>query len=77
MFNCDFCRKTVEPKTPCLKIITAKRMHNHPFRPKVQKKWVLDKTGKIKEEWADDRGGVGPQIVHEAKACTECHKKYS
>ncbi len=47
-------------------------MHHHPFRAKVQKRWTLDKNGKKKLEWADDPGGVGPQIVIEHPVCPEC-----
>jgi hypothetical protein len=71
MFRCSECGKNVPPKTPCKrKVIT--RIHHHPFRPKVQKKWTLDRNGKKKLEWADDPGGVGTQIVMEFPVCPTC-----
>jgi hypothetical protein len=71
MYKCSFCRKTVPPHTPCKKVVKTV-MYHHPFRPKVQKRWTYDKVGRLKQEWIDDKGGVGPQIVSEHPICPEC-----
>lgn len=71
MYKCSICRKTVPPRTSCIRI-TKTHMYQHPYRPKAQKKLVYDKTGKLKTEWVDDKGGVGPQIVSEHPVCPSC-----
>ncbi len=71
MYNCSLCGKTASPRTPCYKLIKTRTFH-HPYRPKVQKRWVFDKNGKWKMEWRDDKGGVGTQIVSEKPICPEC-----
>lgn len=76
MFKCGFCKKSSRPRVPCAKIITLTQIWRHPFRPKVQKRWRPDKTGTLRIEWADDPGGVGPQIVKEVKSCPECAAKW-
>jgi hypothetical protein len=73
MYRCSICTKVVPPKTPCQRII-SKRVHRHPFRPKAQSRWGIDKNGKRKEEWIDDPGGVGTQIVQEYPVCPDCGK---
>lgn len=74
MFRCDFCNKTATAKTSCKKL-TVTRMYQHPFRPRVQKRWGVDKSGKKKLEWRDDPGGMGSQIVAEYAACPDCALK--
>lgn len=71
MYKCSFCRKTVAARTPCKKVIKTVMFH-HPFRPKVQRRWGYDKQGRPKQEWIDDKGGVGPQIVSEHPICPDC-----
>ena len=75
MYRCGFCGKVSKARASCHKIITQTRMHHHPFRPRVQQRWVLDKNGRRKLEWIDDPGGIGPQIVSEVNACEGCAKK--
>ncbi len=75
MYRCGFCNKVSKPRASCNKVVVATRMHHHPFRQKVQQRWVLDKNGKRKLEWCDDPGGVGPQIAHEVDACADCAKE--
>jgi len=72
MFICTFCKKSVPPRTGCKKVITKTVMFQHPHRPRVHKRWGVDKQGKPRIEWIDDKGGIGPQIVHEVPACPEC-----
>ncbi len=74
MYKCTFCKKTVAPRTPCKKVVHSKIFH-HPYRPKVQRRWVYDKSGRLKQEWVDDKGGVGPQITGEQPICPECAVK--
>jgi hypothetical protein len=76
MFKCELCKKQVAAKSPCKKVVIIKRMFQHPYRPKVQKHWGVDKNGRPKLEWADDKGGRGEQIVREVFACTECAAKW-
>lgn len=71
MYKCTYCKKTVPPRTPCKRVVKTKIFH-HPFRPKIMRRWVYDKTGKLKQEWVDDKGGVGPQIVAEFPICPDC-----
>ena len=71
MYRCSFCKKNVPAKTPCKKVVKTK-LFNHPFRPKVQKRWGYDKAGRLRQEWIDDKGGVGTQIVSEHPICPEC-----
>lgn len=71
MYNCYLCGKIVPPRTPCHKL-TKTRIFHHPYRARVQKRWVFDKNGKWKMEWRDDKGGVGTQIVSEKTICPEC-----
>lgn len=70
-FRCSVCKKSVPPRTGCKRIVRT-RIHHHPYRSKVQRKWGYDKTGKLKLEWTDDRGGTGTQIVSEHPVCPEC-----
>jgi len=72
MFICTFCRKSVPAGTHCKKVVTKTVMFQHPHRPRVHKRWGVDKQGKPRIEWIDDKGGVGPQIVQEVAACPEC-----
>ena len=76
MFKCEFCRKQVPSGGGCKKVVTAKRMHLHPYRPRVQKRWGFDKSGRPKLEWIDDKGGKGYQIVKEAQACADCAARW-
>jgi len=76
MYNCDFCGRTAQKGNACIRIITGTRTHRHPYRKGVQKKWVIDKTGKRKIDFVDDPGGIGPQIVSEKKACISCSRKW-
>lgn len=76
MFICHFCRKSVAPRTPCNKVITKTIMFQHPHRPKVHRRWGIDKQGKPKIEWIDDKGGLGPQIAVEVQSCPECAKVF-
>lgn len=71
MFKCSFCNKSVPPRTPCKKVFRT-HVYNHPFRPKVQRRWTYDKSGKLKQEWRDDKGGIGIQIISEHPICPEC-----
>jgi len=71
MFRCSVCKKTVPPRTPCKRFVTT-RMHHHPFRGRVQKRWGVDKNGRKKLEWRDDIGGIGSQIVEEYPVCPGC-----
>lgn len=72
MYRCEFCKKVVPPRVPCKKIVTQTREVMHPYRAKVKKKMVIDKNGKLKQDWLDDIGGPGTQIVKEAQLCTSC-----
>lgn len=72
MFKCEFCKKLVPARGPCNKVVTKKIMHQHAYRPRVQKRWGFDKAGRPKLAWVDDKGGRGYQVVHEAQACMEC-----
>lgn len=74
MYKCHFCKKSVPPRTPCSKVVTRVKMFNHPFRPRVQKRWTVDKSGRNKIEWRDDQGGTGVQIVQEVESCPDCAK---
>lgn len=74
MFKCEFCKKQI--KSNCKKVVTEKRMHQHPYRPRVQKRWGFDKAGRPKLEWVDDKGGRGFQIVHEVQACVACATRW-
>ena len=75
MYRCEFCGKNSKPNASCHKVVEATRMHRHPFRAKVQQRWVLDKNNRYKLEWTDDPGGLGPQIVREIDACVDCAKE--
>lgn len=76
MYRCDFCDAVVGPRKPCRRVIKTKT-HQHPTRSKVQKKVVLDKNGRWKEEWKDDVGGLGNLIVSERPACEDCLAYYN
>lgn len=75
MYICAFCKKPSSPRMSCHKIVTATKTIHHPVRNKVNKKLVIDKSGRNKIEWQDDPGGVGLQIVREVNACAECARK--
>lgn len=72
MFRCDACGKSTPPNTPCKKIVTRKKRHLHPERPRAQKGTAILKNGKKKMVWVPDFGGWGEQIVSEAKMCLGC-----
>lgn len=72
MFICNFCKKSVPCRTPCKKVVIQTVMYHHPHRPKVHRKWILDKQGKPRLDWLDDKGGIGPQIAVEVPACPTC-----
>jgi hypothetical protein len=71
MYKCSFCKKVVPPRTSCKKVINS-RVYHHPFRPKVQRRWGYDKMGRLRWEWVDDKGGIGPQIISECPICADC-----
>jgi hypothetical protein len=54
--------------------VTTRVWHNHPCRPKVHKKWIIDK-GRLKLDWMGDPGGWGWQTVVEKNACPDCALK--
>lgn len=76
MFVCNFCRQVTKPRVKCNKIVFKSVMFNHPHRARVLKRWGVDKQGKKKLEWVDDRGGVGPQVEKEINACPDCAEQY-
>ena len=76
MYKCTFCKKTVAAGTPCKKVVETV-MFRHPFRSKVQRRWTVDKSGRPKQEWIDDKGGMGTQIVAEYPICPTCAKAKS
>ena len=69
MYRCEICKRVVKANTPCEKVVTEKRMFNHPSRPGAFKQWDEEK-----ERWfkIPDPGGVGTQIVKEINACPDC-----
>ena len=71
MFRCQLCKKLMEPRTSCKKVVVAYRQHMHPMRPKAATKKVL-KNGKWKTENVTDPGGPGLQIANECNACPNC-----
>lgn len=64
------------PRTPCKKVVVQTVMFHHSHRPKVHRRWGIDKQGKPKIEWIDDKGGIGPQIAREVAACPDCSLRH-
>lgn len=79
-YRCDSCGFAVKAGTSCKKVVVLVREVHFPERPKANKAKVVQKNGKKKAVWIPDPGGVGTQIVKEAKMCTRCahdwHKEH-
>ena len=72
MFVCGFCGAVTPPRTPAVKVVTARRDVHYPFRPKANRLFRLDSSGKVKERFTDDPGGVGWGVLREVLACPPC-----
>lgn len=72
MFVCGFCGAVTPPRTPAVKVVTARRDVQYPFRSRANRLFRLDSQGKVKERFTDDRGGIGWEIVREVLACPAC-----
>ncbi len=75
MYRCQLCG-TVVPKGTAKQVIVKKSLWQHPHRRGVIRKIVLEK-GRRQEKWADDPGGVGPQILTETPVCSACLQKHT
>ena len=71
MFICSFCCKSSSLQEKCTPIITKRRLHQHPFRPKINRKRGEDGKWML----TPDTGGRGWQIAEEKKACSQCRDK--
>ena len=73
MYRCQLCQSVVPAKTPCHRLVLQWRKKEYPFRPRANvlvRKPSPDK--KPKEEYRDDPGGQGYEIVKEIIVCTAC-----
>jgi len=67
MFICNKCNKSVGPRISPINVVVEKKMINHKHRSNANPcrvDGVRDAT--------DDPGGMGYQIVREAKYCSRC-----
>src|SRR6266511_3424962 len=71
MYRCELCGGIVPPRTPSFSVVVETREKRYPRRPMLypprkRSEW------KDPEKWRDDPGGVGHEIVREARTCPAC-----
>lgn len=74
MYRCSICYNVVPPNNPCQKRVLQTRVKHYPERAHAKREWRNVK-GKWKKVWIPDPGGVGTEIVYEAKCCANCALK--
>ena len=71
MYRCELCGAVAPPKMPSVRVALETREKRYPCRPKI---YPPPKRSERKDpdKWRDDPGGIGREIVREARACPGC-----
>ena len=72
LYKCELCGRLQAPRTPSALLSLKTKTHQHPKRERAYQ--VIDAhTGRRVNR--DDPGGVGLQIVRQARCCPRCAKE--
>ena len=72
MFVCQFCGRSVPPRTPAIRVVVDRRPKQYPLRRDANAFRRPAPDGRMKDYTADDPGGVGWEIASEWLACPAC-----
>ena len=73
MFRCGLCKKTSQLKEKSVRVATKTRAKVYPRRVEANRVMVpAEYLTKCREEWIDDPGGTGTEIVEEELWHKDC-----
>lgn len=67
MYRCDSCGRLAAPHLRSHRLVAEVREVTHPRRSRAQRV-----PGKSRDQWKDDAGGHGTQVVREITCCPAC-----